>query len=291
VAGCHALFPLTQQGEERDGSPPDRHAELHTDGHADLSTADVLPSDPDGADDLSDDLLADLLSRDYPPCGSCDDGIACTDDSCQYGACVNTPKPGYCMIGTACILDKTPNPQNPLCEVCKATTAPTVWSSNDGIRCDDKIVCSYWDECSSKACKGTSYSCAADAAALTCIENVCTGGGPPPWGCVLKPGSCLIGGACVVAGKANATNACELCQPAVSAYSWAPAKSCVTTLAGDGVDNPTAHFGVKAQLSQPYGVAVAEYPGGSKVVYVAEHDGCVIRRITAGDAVIAAGCG
>jgi hypothetical protein len=279
---CHALLPLSQK-EAGDGQSPDHRAE---DGHPALDSPVDLPSGTDGADDISrPDGLADL-SRDYPPCGSCDDGIACTDDSCQYGACVHTPKAGFCVIAGACVAEKTENPQNPLCELCNPSKSTSAWSPDDGIRCDDKVTCSYGDKCSAGACKGTSYTCTADAAALACIQDTCTGGGPPPWGCVIDAGACLIEDACHAEGAASAGNPCMLCAPAVSAYSWAPAKGCVTTLAGDGTNNPTAHFGVKAQFSQPRGVAV-----GDDAVWVVEHDGCVVRRVAAGAAEIAAGCG
>jgi len=73
------------------------------------------------------------------------------------------------------------------------------WDCVGDVDCDDKRSCTV-DSCT---------------AAKTCANT-------------LKPGTCLIGGACFAAGDLAPTNSCAACQPAVDPGSWTPLKDGTT---------------------------------------------------------------
>lgn len=74
---------------------------------------------------------------------NCDDGLTCTDDSCNEGLqqCDNILQPGVCLIDGVCYTDATFNPDND-CQFCDATVSPTAWLSQPaGTECDDGDPC------------------------------------------------------------------------------------------------------------------------------------------------------
>lgn len=278
VGGCHWLYPFSQTADDDTVQTGERPG----------------PADGTGEPVPRPEASADLLVLDGPGqsdgCGSCDDGITCTTDSCtQQGWCMHLIEPGFCLIDKACIPHGTNNPKNILCESCDAAESSTAWTPDDSVPCDDGVPCTYGDKCNAGACKGTTYSCTADAAALACVQDSCTGEGPPPWGCALVPDHCLIDKLCYAKGATIVGDPCRLCQPALSAYSWSPAKACVSTLAGSGKNTVTDHFGELAAFSDPWGLAL-DSSFTPATLYVAEYTGHVVRQIEGGQVEILAGC-
>jgi len=102
-----------------------------------------------------------------PPC-ICDDGIPCTDDTCDaLGACIHTVK--NCDDGLYCNGIETCNPSTGVC------------LSGTPVDCDDS------DPCTIDACDNTVSSCTAE---LKCDDhNVCNG----LEGCDSDTGACLPG--------------------------------------------------------------------------------------------------
>ncbi len=160
---------------------------------------------------------------------SCDDGLACTTDSCTAAGCRNTLISGYCLIGGTCYGNLQANPSNP-CQRCAAATAPSSWSpAADGTTCKSG-TCSgaWWTQamtCSSGQCTGGGGSQNCDDG-LSCTTDACS----PASGCsnTVQSDHCLIAGACHATGDGNGQ--CLECVPAVSQTSW----TCVAKSCNDG---------------------------------------------------------
>ncbi|MBI4717155.1 MAG: hypothetical protein HY763_05065 [Planctomycetes bacterium] len=67
---------------------------------------------------------------------NCDDGLACTNDSCNEGSasCVSVPAAGNCVIAGACYTDGQSNPAN-ACQVCISGNNAAGWSDVTAIPC------------------------------------------------------------------------------------------------------------------------------------------------------------
>lgn len=110
---------------------------------------------------------------------SCDDGAACTLDSCDGGGgCTNTLQAGSCLIGGKCYANGALNPENP-CLFCDTAVSPLFWSAKpNGAACDDGDLCSYGDQCSFGSCLAIPYDC---IGAGCCVgDGTCTS--TPPVG-------------------------------------------------------------------------------------------------------------
>ena len=109
----------------------------------------------------------------------CDDGLACTADSCDDGdGCVHSTDDSLCDDDNDCTVD-----------VCDPT-AGCVHSSNDGVDCDDADPCTSDDACLGGECQGTwdiaACGCTTDAdcaglddgnpcnGEYACVGEVCT---------------------------------------------------------------------------------------------------------------------
>ncbi len=171
----------------------------------------------------------------------CSDGVSCTADTCATsGACVNSPKPGWCAIPVAtrasdagapgpqitCFKHGDKNPALP-CSGCVSAggdgglTGATTWTALTGASCDDGAACTRDDTCQGGVCKGTDYSATCDDG-LACTTGACDGKG----GClpaVVKAGHCLINNTCYKAGARDLTG-CNECDPAKNAKGWTAAK-------------------------------------------------------------------
>ena len=110
----------------------------------------------------------------------CNDGLACTTDSCTStpGTCTNTPTNGNCAIGGACYAGGTTNPTNQ-CQQCTVATSQTAWTLKPtGTACDDGNANTVGDVCTNGTCAGVDHcigvTCPAPAAchlAGTCINH------------------------------------------------------------------------------------------------------------------------
>jgi len=149
----------------------------------------------------------------------CNDGAACTLDSCVGqaggGICQHTAIPGCCKVdgdcsdGNACTTD-----------TCNAATGTCAFANNT-LPCDDGSACTSADTCTGGACKGSALSCN--------DGNACTDDGcDPKVGCTFTPNasSCDDGNPCTVGDVCSA----GACMPG------APTGSCCKTNAdcGDG---------------------------------------------------------
>ena len=99
---------------------------------------------PDDSNDPNDDQFCNGLEVDCDAgviviqpgsIPDCEDGLPCTDDSCDEvnDVCINDPIPSSCAIGGACFAEGTLNPGND-CEWCaSAVNATGLDTSNHGI--------------------------------------------------------------------------------------------------------------------------------------------------------------
>lgn len=123
-----------------------------------------MPSiDPDGA-------CACIVDSD------CNDDVACTQDTCNGGACSNTVQPGSCRIGGECVTHNSVDPTNS-CRYCDATLNKAGWTNTAiGTSCDDGLWCTGTDTCNSGTCQhefNANARCTASGpcALTTCDEN------------------------------------------------------------------------------------------------------------------------
>ena len=107
----------------------------------------------------------------------CDDGVGCTDDTCENGVCTFTPAWDCCVSDTEC--DDA--------NVCTddACTANRCVYVNNAAACEDSVVCTSNDICSGGTCVGTPV-------ADCCREDSdCDGGNPcSTYSC--DEGTCVI---------------------------------------------------------------------------------------------------
>ena len=161
----------------------------------------------------------------------CDDGLACTDDSCApLSGCVHEASGIGCFIDGGCIADAAPNPQND-CERCDPSS-PAAWTAlAEGQACDDGSFCTIGDQCQAGVCTSSgprdcapgADSCtkaACDEAADHCVVetepegsvcgddgNDCTLGGCVAGACVVAP--LADGAACEDGDLCTVNDACE----------------------------------------------------------------------------------
>ena len=117
---------------------------------------------------------------------SCDDGIACTVDSCAAGTdeCQHTPNNAACSDSNACTDD-----------ICNATAG--CQHANNTASCDDGNACTANDTCSNGACVGGAPPSCNDG--IACTTDVC-----------VAPGGCQHADDCPGGQTCNHTNgACE----------------------------------------------------------------------------------
>ena len=159
---------------------------------------------------------------------TCDDGNACTNDSCAGGVCLNVANTATCDDGIACTSDS-----------CNAATGGCVHSAVDSA-CDDNTTCTT-DTCNATTgCLHVSDGTTCNDG-NACTNDVCTGGASAT-GCThsnVGPGTtcddgdaCTTGdscnsGTCAGAGPICGDGACTCGETAVSC-----AADCVSAPAG-----------------------------------------------------------
>ena len=158
LAGGSPDLPATQADAPTGDRVPDLAAS---------PAPDVAPSAPDAVD------AAQVCSN------SCDDGLACTTDTCAGGVCKNTLNTGYCLIDKACYMDGDNNPSDP-CKACNMTTSTSAWTPKS-----EGAPCGVGKSCQSSICTACGN-----------VGQACCG--------ATKPGTCSVGGACN-----SSTNLCE----------------------------------------------------------------------------------
>ncbi len=191
--------PGTTAAGQRDGAAP-------TDGATDPDGGTV---DPDGGIPGTDGGTVDG----GPQCpGGCDDGVACTADSCQEGACVHTPDNNLCEGGARC------TPMGCVTERCTTDAQCDDGNACNGVErcspaggdpvtgcvpgmpleCDDGIACTR-DFCNPASGCGIEAQNAECNDGIDCTSDICD----PGFGCRQEPnhdvcnaGFCNVGGFC-----------------------------------------------------------------------------------------------
>lgn len=106
---------------------------------------------------------------------------------------------------------------------CVAGDCLPTGSCVESMPCDDGDSCTSDDKCVDGTCTGKPYSC---DDSFECTVDTCDGAGDCEF--KLKPGRCLINGACYKEGEQQAGNECRECMTPVSASEWSAddANSC-----------------------------------------------------------------
>lgn len=140
-------------------------------------------------------------------CGICDDGLSCTEDSCDDGACMFLVDDVSCVVNGICVAATTDNPDN-LCQSCQPVVDAGAWSNKeDGVGCGPNA------ECQEGACICSILQCGEGCCGK---EQVCVGGVCCAPDCNIKDcGDDGCGGSCGSCPDAAPT--CEqgkcVCQP------------------------------------------------------------------------------
>jgi hypothetical protein len=147
-----------------------------------------------------------------------------------------------CLVNNNCVAANAVDPENP-CQICEPLRNSTNWSANNGIACDDGILCTINDACSGGRCSGLARECDDGVACngvSTCDETSgeCTAAVNQcgaSMACDIESGvcistcnGCLIDGICIAEGSPVGGNPCLVCTPAISTTAPSPAlgKSC-----------------------------------------------------------------
>lgn len=191
--------PGTTDAGQSDGAAP-------VDGATDPDGGTV---DPDGGIPGTDGGTVDG----GPQCpGGCDDGVACTADSCQEGSCVHTPDNNLCEGGARC------TPMGCVTERCTTDAQCDDGNACNGVErcspaggdpvtgcapgtpleCDDGIACTR-DFCNPASGCGIEAQNAECSDGVDCTTDICD----PGFGCrqtpnhdVCNAGFCNVGGFC-----------------------------------------------------------------------------------------------
>ena len=127
-----------------------------------LAADAVLDAATDVAPDIAPDAAPADVGPDVPPdpCAgkTCDDNLACTNDTCLAGACAHATQGGSCLIGGVCHASGDAGPQ--ACQACLPGTSPSDWSPlSGGITCTDGDACTTGDGCAAGLCQGVTVGC------------------------------------------------------------------------------------------------------------------------------------
>jgi len=246
LAGIGAGTYTIEPSECSAGSGPDPDRDLIC-GSADncptVFNANQLDSDNDGIGDLCECLdgvarcddgsacTVDTCATTTGACShapvagtpSCDDGSACTsNDVCTGGACVGATR--SCDDGNACTSDS-----------CAAATG-CINTPRNGQACDDGDQCTSDDSCVGSVCGGTAVTCNDQK---PCTVDVCQ----PAVGCVFSNvaqlacndgDACTRDDVCVGATCRGVAVTCDDDNPCTD-DSCDPTRGCVTTLASPGL--------------------------------------------------------
>ncbi len=157
-------------------------ASADPDGTADASDASDAADVPETGSDATDvpETAPDTCDGVDTDCGgqadedtpaSCDDGLACTDDSRDGVGCSNVVQAGYCVIDGVCVESGTLDPGG-TCRACLPDMSTVDWSSlPDQSACSDGLGCTVGDHCVSGECQVTPVDCNDDSA---CTNDSCT---------------------------------------------------------------------------------------------------------------------
>jgi hypothetical protein len=102
-----------------------------------------LPGDPPSCDEYDGFCALGVCDETADRCvqrEGCDDGLGCTEDSCDAeGSCQNRVASG-CLVDGVCLADGDVDPANP-CRRCDATRSQDTSSADDSLVPDDEVSC------------------------------------------------------------------------------------------------------------------------------------------------------
>ncbi len=115
-------------------------------------------------------------------CGSCNDGLLCTTDSCSVGQCEFAIDQFQCVIKGSCVPSGTEDPES-VCRKCNPAKSQTDWSNLDdqtpcgggGLACHGGVCCIF--NCAGKECgdDGCGGGCGTCLPGISCNAGLCTG--------------------------------------------------------------------------------------------------------------------
>lgn len=90
--------------DERDSGPEERDSgpEVRDSGEEPIDARADAAEDAGGGDDAAPDAPMGDAGSDAGPCAGCDDGIACTLDTCEVSRCEHLAVHGECEVGEYC---------------------------------------------------------------------------------------------------------------------------------------------------------------------------------------------
>lgn len=200
-SGSEVSVDVAPDAAPMDTASPD--ADPDADADAATADADATP-DVDAGPDAAPDADATPDVAPPVPCPAttdCDDGLACTVDSCSMpgAVCAWALQPASCLINGVCRASGEADPNNG-CRICDPTT-PYAWTQRaDGSACDDKNACTTQESCADGLCVGEAMPCSDGEG---CTIDACD----PAVGCSSKPvaegDACQDGDACTVSEKCS----------------------------------------------------------------------------------------
>ena len=102
-------------------------------------------------------------------CGECDDGLYCTEDTCEQGACGHSTLTYHCLIDEECVPGGSFAPNN-LCKFCNPDLAQDDWSVlADGVQCGTGKLC-HSGNCCDPVANCASKDCGPDGCGGSCGE-------------------------------------------------------------------------------------------------------------------------
>ena len=212
----------TLNAADSGGGAPDISAPQDGGGGGDTgSPSDLVPSDLGPSDGVTPSPDVPDVPVQGQPCSDaadCDDGAACTVDTCESGACVYSVAADTCFVGGLCRAAAEAKPGDP-CSVCNPAADRSGWSpATNGTPCDAGDACLEAGQCQGGVCAG--------GAEVDCEDNdPCTADScDSAFGCVYAPGSdagidcddgslCTTGDVCTGAGCVGTPVVCDDDEP------------------------------------------------------------------------------
>ncbi len=186
----------------------------------------------------------------------CDDGLACTFDTCDGEKCHHTVVDGYCHIGSTCVEATASIPGDP-CKICDPSQDQESWSKLPGC-CKVDADCPILGACDKPTCDATQGKClivkvpgcckgdsdcddgdlcttdSCDLASGNCASTAISCAGPSTCQIAacdsadgqckaqLLTGWCFIDGQCYSTTEPNPANPCQICVDGNAPTSWSP---------------------------------------------------------------------
>jgi hypothetical protein len=170
-------FPDVPVPDAPDDVAPDVAPDVPDDTSDDGSGADIV-------EDVAPDIVPDVPIEPPASCevaGDCNDGLTCTNDTCEDGICRWAVQPSSCLINRVCRA-RGEGAANDPCLECNPGANAFDWSERAaGAACDDGNECTVGTVCTGGLCLGEAIACSDGD---VCTVDSCD----PALGCVFEPG-------------------------------------------------------------------------------------------------------